>query len=74
MCKDANPNIADEDVEKQHHIQRPKEELYIKHLGSIGDLWRLTVFIGELGAGKSTIAKLLSILGELKLFWDGTKT
>ena len=78
MCKDANPNIADEDFEKQHHIQRPKEELYIKHLGSIGelriDLRRLTVFIGKSGAGKSTIAKLLSILGELKLFWDGNKT
>ncbi len=75
---DIEPQLRNEEFEQKNDIKRPAETLSLRNFGVIQSLEnieikRFTVFIGKSGAGKSTVAKLLAILGSLKAFWNGNR-
>jgi tetratricopeptide (TPR) repeat protein len=78
LAAEIEPQLRNEEFEQENDIKRPAETLSLRNFGAIQSLdnieiKRFTVFIGKSGAGKSTVAKLLAILGSLKAFWNGNR-
>ena len=67
-----NPALRDSEYEKQEDIKFPPETLTLSNFGPITqidiELKRFTLFIGKQGQGKSTIAKIIAILGNMRQF------
>lgn len=72
IAAEHNPDIRDAEFEKQEGIVRPTETLILSDFGPIRhieiELKKFTLLIGKQGQGKSTIAKMIAILGNLKQF------